>query len=123
MKANLFQMYVWCREQGFEDEYTVSDKKLSFFLMEYVSKRGSKYCRNDDGAPAALGRESILPCLKTIFDMCNTQKAFGWSTNSIARGLLIRTFLNALEKEKGKRRRLNNEDRGKSTLNDGFSKE
>ncbi|EIE89012.1 hypothetical protein RO3G_13723 [Rhizopus delemar RA 99-880] len=114
---------VWCREQGFEDGYTVSDKKLSFFLMEYVSKRGSKYRRNDDDTPVALGRESILAYVKAISDMCNTQKALGWNTNGVARGPLVRTFLDTLEKEKVKHSRLNYEDRGKNTLNDGYSKE
>ncbi|EIE85804.1 hypothetical protein RO3G_10514 [Rhizopus delemar RA 99-880] len=89
----------WCREQGFEDWYTVSDKKLSFFLMEYVSKRGSKYRRNDDGTPVALGRESILAYVKAISDMCNTQKALGWNTNGVARGPLVRTFLDTVSDE------------------------
>ncbi|KAG1049061.1 hypothetical protein G6F43_008591 [Rhizopus delemar] len=114
---------VWCREQGFEDGYTVSDKKLSFFLMEYVSKRGSKYRRNDDGTPVALGRESILAYVKAISDMYNKQKALEWNTNGVARGPLVKSFLDTLEKEKVKRRRLNYEDRGKNTLNDGYSKE
>ncbi|KAG1035365.1 hypothetical protein G6F43_013241 [Rhizopus delemar] len=102
---------VWCREQGFEDGYNVSDKKLSFFLMEYVSKGDSKYRRNDDGTPVALGRESILAYVKSISDMCNTQKALGWNTNGVASGPLVRTFLDTLEKENVKRRRLNYEDR------------
>ncbi|KAG1019586.1 hypothetical protein G6F43_014354 [Rhizopus delemar] len=91
--------------------------------MEYVSKRGSKYRRNDDGTPVALGRESILAYVKAISDMCNRQKALGWNTNGVARGPLVRTFLDTLEKEKVKRRRLNYENRGKNTLNDGYSKE
>ncbi|KAG1634730.1 hypothetical protein G6F44_010014 [Rhizopus delemar] len=114
---------VWCRDQGFEDGYTVSDRKLSFFLMEYVSKRRSKYRRNNDGTPVALGRESILAYVKAISDMCNTQKALEWNTNGVSSGPLIRAFLNTLENEKVKRRRLNYEDRGKNTLNDGYSKE
>jgi hypothetical protein len=102
-------MYVWCREQDFEDGYIVSDEKLSFFLLEYASKQGSKCRRNDDGTPAALGRESILAYVKAISDMCNTQKTLGWNTNSVVRSPLVRTFMDILEKEKVKYRRLSYE--------------
>ena len=82
--------------------------------MEYVSKRGSKYRRNDDGTPAALGRESILAYVKAISGMCNTQKALGWNTNGVARGPLVRTLLGTLEKENVKRKRLSYEAEAKT---------
>ncbi|KAG1056168.1 hypothetical protein G6F43_001912 [Rhizopus delemar] len=85
---------VRCREQGFEDEYTISDKKFGFFLMEYVSKRGSKYHRNDNGTPIAFGKGSILTYVKAISDMCNTQKALEWNANDVARGSLKQNTLN-----------------------------
>ncbi|KAG1567653.1 hypothetical protein G6F47_009448 [Rhizopus delemar] len=91
--------------------------------MECMSKRDSKYRRNDDDTLVALDRESILNYAKHISDMCNTQKALGWNTNGVAKSSLVRNFLDTLEKEKVKRRRLNYEDIGKNALNDGYLKE
>ncbi|KAG1150191.1 hypothetical protein G6F46_010011 [Rhizopus delemar] len=101
---------VWCEEQDFEDEYAIFNKKLSFFLMKYVSTRSSKLCRNDSDIPIVLSRKSPL----VISDMCNTQKALGWNTNGVARDPLVRGFLEILEKEKVKHKRINHEAEAKS---------
>ena len=84
--------------------------------MKYVSMRSSKLCRNDNDTPIVLSRKSPLACIKAISDMCNTQKALGWNTNGVARDPLVRHFLDILEKEKVKHKRINYEGRGKSTL-------
>ncbi|CEG73294.1 hypothetical protein RMATCC62417_08705 [Rhizopus microsporus] len=59
----------WCLEQRFGDGEIVTDQKLSYFLAEYVMKRGRKLRRNPDGTPIALGRESVLAYVKAIADI------------------------------------------------------
>ncbi|OAD66992.1 hypothetical protein PHYBLDRAFT_174698 [Phycomyces blakesleeanus NRRL 1555(-)] len=49
----------WFIEKKIQDGYTVSDEKLSFFLMEYVSNRGNKCRKNDDDTSVPLGLESV----------------------------------------------------------------
>lgn len=78
--------------------------------MKYVSTRSSKLCRNDSDIPIVLSRKSPL----VISDMCNTQKALGWNTNGVARDPLVRGFLEILEKEKVKHKRINHEAEAKS---------
>ena len=50
-------------------------------------------------------------------------KTLGLNPHGPARGPLVRTFLDTLEKEKVKSKRQNFEDRGKNTLNDGYTKQ
>ena len=85
--------------------------------------RGRKKQRGEDGSPIALGKESILGYFKAICDLYNTQKALHINSNEAARGPLVRTFLDNLEKTKVKQKRANFEDRGKNTLNDGYTKD
>ncbi|CEJ05410.1 hypothetical protein RMCBS344292_19352 [Rhizopus microsporus] len=59
----------WCLEQRFGAGEIVTDQKLSYFLAEYVMKRGRKLRRNPDGTPIALGRESVLAYVKAIADI------------------------------------------------------
>ncbi|CEG75365.1 hypothetical protein RMATCC62417_10421 [Rhizopus microsporus] len=113
----------WCLEQRFGDGEIVTDQKLSYFLAEYVMKRGRKLRRNPDGTPIALGRESVLAYVKAIADIYSKQKALGLNPHGPARGPLVRTFLDTLEKEKVKSKRQSFEDRGKNTLNDGYTKQ
>ncbi|KAI8883165.1 hypothetical protein K501DRAFT_130705, partial [Backusella circina FSU 941] len=40
----------WCSEKGFSDGEIVNDSKLSFFLDDFVSKRGRKFRKNEDGS-------------------------------------------------------------------------
>ncbi|OAD72804.1 hypothetical protein PHYBLDRAFT_65275 [Phycomyces blakesleeanus NRRL 1555(-)] len=93
------------QKQNFKDGHTVSDKKRSLFLTEYVPKRGNRYRKNDDGTSVALGRESILAYVKAISDISNTQNALGLNTNGVVRGPLARNFLDTLGKDKKKVKR------------------
>ncbi|CEI94485.1 hypothetical protein RMCBS344292_08695 [Rhizopus microsporus] len=86
-------------------------------------KRGRKLRRNADGTPIALGRESVLAYVKAIADMYSKQKTLGLNPHGPARGPLVRAFLDTIEKEKVKSKRQNFEDRGKNTLNDGYTKQ
>ncbi|CEJ01408.1 hypothetical protein RMCBS344292_15435 [Rhizopus microsporus] len=113
----------WCLEQRSSDGELITDQKLSYFLAEYVMKQGRKLRRNPDGTPIALGRESVLAYVKAIADIYSKQKALGLNPHGPARGPLVRTFLDTLEKEKVKSKRQNFEDRGKNTLNDGYTKQ
>ena len=85
--------------------------------------RGRKKQRDSDGSPIPLGRESILAYVKAVSDLYNVQKALNINSNEAARGPLVRTFLDNLEKSKVKQRRAAFEDRGKNTLNVGYTKE
>ena len=85
--------------------------------------RGRKLRRSPNGTPIALGRESVLAYVKAIADIYSKQKALGLNPHGPARGPLVRTFLDTLEKEKVKSKRQNFEDRGKNTLNDGYTKQ
>ncbi|KAG1169346.1 hypothetical protein G6F70_008498 [Rhizopus microsporus] len=76
--------------------------KLGYFLPEYVMNRGRKLRRSPDGTPIALGRESVLAYVKAIVDIYSKQKALGLNPYGPARGSLVRTFLDTLEKEKVK---------------------
>ncbi|KAG1048930.1 hypothetical protein G6F43_008712 [Rhizopus delemar] len=100
--------------------YPAKQEKWKVSISHCLCKRSGAEIK---ALRTALGRESILVYVKAISDMCNTQKALEWNTNGVSSGPLIRAFLNTLENEKVKRRRLNYEDRGKNTLNDGYSKE
>ncbi|CAO3692404.1 unnamed protein product [Rhizopus microsporus] len=113
----------WCLEQRFGDGEIVTDQKLGYFLPEYVMNRGRKLRRSPNGTPIALGRESVLAYVKAIADIYSKQKALGLNPHGPARGPLVRTFLDTLEKEKVKSKRQNFEDRGKNTLNDGYTKQ
>ncbi|CEG65050.1 hypothetical protein RMATCC62417_01920 [Rhizopus microsporus] len=75
--ANQDEWKKWCLEQKFDNREIVTDQKLSYFLAEYVMKRGRKFRSNPDGTSIALGRESVLTYVKTIADMYNKQKALG----------------------------------------------
>lgn len=85
--------------------------------------RGRKKQRAEDGSPIPLGKESILAYVKAVSDLYNTQKALKINSNEAARGPLVRTFLDNLEKTKVRQKRANFEDRGKNTLNDGYTKD
>lgn len=97
--------------------------KLSYFLQEYVLKRGKNKKRNADGTPVPLGRESILAYVKACGDLHNAQRSLNLNPYEKARGPLVKAFLDTLQKENAKARRSNYEDRGKNTLNDGYTKE
>lgn len=112
----------WCRQKGFGDGEIVNDSKLSYFLYDFVTKSGRKLSRNEDGSAIPLERESILGYVKAISDLCNTQRALGTNSNGVARGQLVRTYLDTLEKKRSRNKRKEFEDRGKNTLNDGYSK-
>ena len=75
--------------------------------------RGRKLRRSPDGTPIALGRESVLAYVKAIVDIYSKQKALGLNPYGPARGSLVRTFLDTLEKEKVKSKRQYFEYRGK----------
>ncbi|CEG80857.1 hypothetical protein RMATCC62417_15127 [Rhizopus microsporus] len=61
IKAYSAKQEEWkCFEQRFGDGEIVTDQNLSYFLAEYVMKRGRKLRRNPDDIPIALGRESVL---------------------------------------------------------------
>ena len=85
--------------------------------------RGRKLRRSPNGTPIALGRESVLAYVKAIAGIYSKQKALGLNSHDPARGPLVRTFLDTLEKEKVKSKRQYFEDRGKNTLNDGYIKQ
>ena len=85
--------------------------------------RGRKLRRSPNGTPIALGRESVLAYVKAIADIYSKQKALGLNPHGPARGPLVRTFLDTLEKEKVKSKRQDFKDRGKNILNDGYTKQ
>ncbi|CEG73463.1 hypothetical protein RMATCC62417_08842 [Rhizopus microsporus] len=75
IKAYSAKQEEWkCLEQRFSDGKIVTDQKLSYFLAEYVMKRGRKLRRSPDGTPIALGRESVLVYVKAIADMYSNQR-------------------------------------------------
>ncbi|CEI87995.1 hypothetical protein RMCBS344292_02400 [Rhizopus microsporus] len=67
----------WCLEQRFSDGKIVTDQKLSYFLAEYVMKRGRKLRRSPDGTRIVLGRELVLVYVKAIADIYSNQKTLG----------------------------------------------
>lgn len=101
----------------------VTDEKLSYFLREFVVKRGRKYKKGQDGDRVVpLGRESILAYVKAAMDLYNSQHSLGINNNPKARGPLVTAYLETLEKKESKRKRNEFEDRGRNTLKDGYSK-
>ncbi|CEI93454.1 hypothetical protein RMCBS344292_07687 [Rhizopus microsporus] len=64
----------WCLEQRFGDGEIVTDQKLSYFLAEYVMKRGQKLRRSPDDAPIALSKKSVFAYVKAIADMYSKQQ-------------------------------------------------
>ncbi|ORE15949.1 hypothetical protein BCV71DRAFT_272842 [Rhizopus microsporus] len=80
-----------------------------------------KLRRNTNGIPIALGRESVLIYVKAIADIYSKQKPLGLNPHDPARGPLVWTFLDTLEKEKVKNKRQNFENR-ENTLNDSYTK-
>jgi hypothetical protein len=82
----------------------VTDEKLSYFLREFVVKRGRKYKKGQDGDRVVpLGRKSILAYVKAAMDLYNSQHSLGINNNPKARGPLV-TFLKLWkrsQKEKG----------------------
>ncbi|KAG1201915.1 hypothetical protein G6F70_002734 [Rhizopus microsporus] len=48
-------------------------KQEDYFHAEYVMKRGRKLISNPDGAPIALGRESVLVYVE-LLHICTTSK-------------------------------------------------
>lgn len=91
-------------------------------MDDFVTTRGRKLRKNADGTAIPLGKESVLSYVKAVSDLCTTQKALGWNPNGVARGPLVRTFIDTLEKKRAQSKRNAFEDRGKNTLNDGYSK-
>ncbi|OAD66628.1 hypothetical protein PHYBLDRAFT_71943 [Phycomyces blakesleeanus NRRL 1555(-)] len=66
-------------------------KNPSFFLIEYVSKRGKNY-----------RRQSVNGYMKVVASIYNTKKALGWNNNGLTRGPLVKNSLDTSEKEKFK---------------------
>ncbi|OAD78032.1 hypothetical protein PHYBLDRAFT_141892 [Phycomyces blakesleeanus NRRL 1555(-)] len=86
-------------------------------------RRGCKLKRAEDGSPIPLGRESILAYVKAVSDICSKKKALGWNPNGVARGSLVRAFLDTSSKKRSQAVRTNFEDRRKNTLNDGYTRQ
>lgn len=86
-------------------------------------KHLSRYSIYNLLALTPLGRESILGYVKAVDDIYSKQKALGINTHGPAGGPLVCAHLDTFEKEKGNAARTNFEDKGKNTLNDGYTRE
>lgn len=62
--------------------------------------------------------ESYNAYVKAVSDLCQTRKSLGRNPNGVARGPLVITFLETLDKKKGENLRTSFADRGKNGLND-----
>lgn len=83
--------------------------------------RGNKFKKNADGSPAPLGRESVLAYVKAVVDLYHQQVEAGFNKHTMARGPIVKRFLDTHTKKETRRKRTEYEDRGKNTLNDGYT--
>lgn len=83
--------------------------------------RGKNKQKKSDGTPVPLGRESILAYIKAVVDLYNQQKELGFNNHGHPRGSVVKRFLDTNVKKETKRKRDEYEDRGKNTLNDGYT--
>ncbi|OAD68712.1 hypothetical protein PHYBLDRAFT_150305 [Phycomyces blakesleeanus NRRL 1555(-)] len=123
-KAYLAKQEEWrCLKKEFGDNELVNDQKLSSFMIDYVMNRGRKLKRDDNNSLIPLGKGSIAAYVKAVADICSKQKALGLNLNGVARGPLVRAFLDTANKASAQTVRKNFEDCGKNTLNNGYIKQ
>ncbi|KAG2225598.1 hypothetical protein INT45_013709 [Circinella minor] len=114
---------VWCAKQEFKDGNTVSEAKLVAFLRE-VSRTGNiknKRAKLPDGRAKRLGKESLAGYAKAVGALQTVQAAILGNKNSPARGTLVKNLLSDYDRENTIRRRVEYEDRGTNTINDGYT--
>ncbi|KAG2214157.1 hypothetical protein INT45_002647 [Circinella minor] len=114
---------VWCAKQEFEDGNTVSEAKLVAFLRE-VSRTGNiknKRSKLPDGKAKRLGKESLAGYAKAVGALRTVQAAVLGNKNAPARGTLVKNLLSDYDRENAIRRRIEYEDRGTNTINDGYT--
>ncbi|KAG2215396.1 hypothetical protein INT45_009470 [Circinella minor] len=114
---------VWCAKQEFEDGNTVSEAKLVAFLRE-VSRTGNiknKRSKLPDGKAKRLGKESLAGYAKAVGALQTVQAAVLGNKNPPARGTLVKNLLSDYDRENAIRRRIEYEDRGTNTINDGYT--
>ena len=99
----------------------MSDEKLSWFLTDFVIPRGRKNKKKGDDTKYELSRESVLGYVKACVSLYNEQSALGIIPFPHPRGKLVKAFLDTRTKKQTEKKRSNYEDRGKNTLNDGYS--
>ena len=97
------------------------DEKLALFLKTFVMTRGKNKQKQSDGTPVPLGRESNLAYIKAVVYLYNQQKELGFNNHGYPRGSVVKRFLDTNVKKETKRKRDEYEDRGKNTLNDGYT--
>ncbi|EIE88996.1 hypothetical protein RO3G_13707 [Rhizopus delemar RA 99-880] len=121
-KSKQREWFEWCaNKEKVADGTIVYDAKLAFFLKDYVLTRGNKFKKNADGSPAPLGRESVLAYVKAVVDLYHQQVEAGFNKHTMARGPIVKRFLDTHTKKEARRKRTEYEDRGKNTLNDGYT--
>ncbi|KAG1467769.1 hypothetical protein G6F56_004227 [Rhizopus delemar] len=106
------------------DEMSAIKIKLlldSWFLNDYVIPRGRKNKKKDDERKYELGKEPILSYVKEIAILYNEQSALGINKHSHPKGRLVKALLDTHAKKVTQKKRKDYEDRGKNTLNDGYS--
>ncbi|KAG2214514.1 hypothetical protein INT45_000622, partial [Circinella minor] len=114
---------VWCAKQEFEDGNTVSEAKLVAFLRE-VRRTGNiknKRSKLPDGKAKRLGKESLAGYAKAIGALPTVQAAVLGNKNPPAHGTLVKNLLSDYDRENAIRRRIEYEDRGTNTINDGYT--
>ncbi|KAG1555462.1 hypothetical protein G6F50_012845 [Rhizopus delemar] len=121
-KSKQREWFEWCaNKEKAADGAIVYDAKLAFFLKDYALTRGNKFKKNADGSPAPLGRESVLAYVKAVVDLYHQQVEAGFNKHTMARGPIVKRFLDTHTKKETRRKRTEYEDRGKNTLNDGYT--
>jgi len=74
---------------------------------------GNKFKKNTEGSPAQLGRESVLAYVKAVVDLYHQQVETEFNKYTMARGPIVKRFLDTHTKKETRRKRTEYEDHEK----------
>ncbi|KAG1487982.1 hypothetical protein G6F54_012331 [Rhizopus delemar] len=121
-KSKQREWFEWrANKEKVTDSAIVYDAKLAFFLKDYVLTCGNKFKKNADISPAPLGRKSVLTYVKAVVDLYHQQVEAGFNKHIMARGPIMKRFLDTHTKKETRRKRTEYEDCGKNTLNGDYT--
>lgn len=122
LKASALLFQHWCTlVVKYSDGAIVTAGKLARFLTEVVHERGNKRKKDTDGTPLALGIASYESYVKAIISLYQQQSATKTNVHPHPRNDVIRTFLDNIRRGEDNRKRAARLDRGRGTINDGYT--
>lgn len=126
---------IWCEEKDFENGHSVSEMKLlawiqeEFFGHPIEPRRGGKsasHLKSEDPAEDAdevtrtFAAATIEFYVSAIVSLYNEQTQHGMNSYPHPRTPLVADILASKKSEESKRRRVEYEDRGRGTLQEGY---